>query len=191
MLNKFVCRAINDDGIVVHLVARLREGERSIFLRLLELRTALCQLVKKALVGIIDPATDLLTNLRVQIFPQRKASCPTQLQHVLIHVVERDVFARQAIVAALQSDEVVPNRGCHKYLVSQPTIFLIAAIQAVFVHLTNFGRIAHALALLTPQAGWELLFRDSPLDSTANGSSKLILRLISPGMNAGGLRRFR
>jgi hypothetical protein len=190
MLHKFVFRAIHDDAIVVHLVARRREGERCIVLRLLELRTALGHLVQKARLGSIDPPTDRLTTWRVQLFPQRKA-VEQPLQHGLSHVVVRDGLARQPIVAALPSEEGVPTRGRHKELVSQPTIFLVAALQAVFVHPADFATIAPAVARLSPQGGWELWFRDPHLESTAHGSSNLILRLISPAIIAGVLRRFR
>ncbi|GEM_PF-2471417 len=62
VFHKFVLCPVDCDGVAFHLVARLWEGERSIFLDLLELRTT-CQFVKKALVSIIDPLAYLLTGL--------------------------------------------------------------------------------------------------------------------------------
>ena len=134
VLHKLVLRAVNRERIAVQLVARLRESERRILARPFELRTSFRQPLKEALVGIIHAPTHVLANLRVQVLPQHKRRALSQLQDVLVHVVQRDVFSGQAVVASLEGDEMIPDRRGDKQLVSQATILLVAAIEAVLVH---------------------------------------------------------
>ena len=134
VLHKLVGRAVYCETVAFQLVAGLREGERRILARFLELRTTLRQPLKKALVGIIHAPTHVLANLRVQVQPQHKRRALSQLQDVLVHVVQRDVFSGQAVVASLEGDEMIPDRSGDKQLVSQATILLVAAIEAVLVH---------------------------------------------------------
>jgi len=136
------------------LIARLREGERGVFLRFAKPRTPFCQFVKEALVGIIYTPTHVLTDLRVQVAPQSEPLRLSQFEDVLIHRIERDVFARQAVVTPLEGDEVIPHRRRNKQLMPQPPIFLVGAEKSVFVHLVNGDRIVHTFDALTSGGSW-------------------------------------
>lgn len=79
---------------------------------------------------------------------------------MVIHVGERDVFACQAKIAPLQRDEVIPHDRRDKDHVPQFPIWLIATVQAIFVHLVNRDRLAHALTFRLSESVWELTLRD-------------------------------
>jgi hypothetical protein len=128
MFHELVGYTVDGDTIALHLVARLREGERAVLFRLSELRTAFCQSFEKTLVGIIDATTHVLTDLRVQITPRSEAAQNQALQNVCVHVVTRDVFSGQAVVAPLQGNEVIPDSRGDKQLVPQLAIFFVAAV---------------------------------------------------------------
>jgi dihydrofolate reductase len=49
--------------------------------------------------------------------------------------------------------------------VPQLPVFLVAAVQAIFVHFPNFDRMAHARTPRTSEGGWEFRFRDPHFDS--------------------------
>jgi hypothetical protein len=191
VLDELVLGPANRDGVTLHRVARLREGERGVFLGFPEFRPTFRQALEETLVGIIHAAAHILAALRVQVLPQCKALRSAQLQNVGGHAIVGDVLASQPVVASLQGDEVVPDGRRDKYLVSQLAVFLVAAIQAVFVRFPNFDRIAdHALAL----AGWRVGGRFSAATHILillQPHAKCNARLISPGINAGALRRRR
>jgi hypothetical protein len=155
MFHKFVDRSVNRDGVILNPIARLRESEGRVFLRLPELGSAFGKSSEKALVGIVHTPTDILAGLRVQILPQGKALGVAQFQDMVIHPSQRNVLLREAIVAPLQGDEVVPDRRRDKNLVSQLAIFFIAAIQAVLVGFADFDYACHALTP-TRLEGWRM-----------------------------------
>jgi hypothetical protein len=66
--------------------------------------------------------------------------------------VKRDVLSRQTVAAPLKRDEVIPHGGRDQQLVPQLPIFLVSAVQSVFVHLANGVRIAHAFGAPSPEA---------------------------------------
>jgi hypothetical protein len=94
----------------------------------------------------------------MQIAPQGKALLAAQLEHMVIHVVTREVFSSQAIVAALKRDEVVPDGGGDKDFVPQFAIFFVAAVQAVLVGFANRARLTHALTPCSSE-GWRTFQR--------------------------------
>ena len=122
-----------------------QEGERAIFLRFPELRTAFRQTLKEALVGVIHATAYILADLRMKVSPQGKTSGLAKFQNVGIHPVQADVFARQAIAAPLKGNEVIPHGRGDKEFVPQLAIFLIAAVQSIFVCAPNFAFTCHAL----------------------------------------------
>jgi len=101
MLDKPVLPTVDADGVALQLVARLREGERAVLLRLPELRGMRCQFVEEALIARVDALAYLLTTLRVQVLPAHEAYTPAQFQNMLVHLVQADVLARQSVVALL------------------------------------------------------------------------------------------
>jgi hypothetical protein len=52
----------------------------------------------------------------------------------------------------LQSDEVIPDGRGNKQFMPQLPVFLVGAVQTVFVHLANGDRMTHAFGAPTPEA---------------------------------------
>jgi len=111
MQNKLIFHAIHRDRIAIQFVSRLWEAERGIFDCLSKLWTTLCQSLEETHVCIIHPQHNILTDLRMQTHPKRKSIRPSQFQNMFPHLVQRYIFPTQVVVASLQSDEVIPNRG--------------------------------------------------------------------------------
>jgi hypothetical protein len=132
------------------LIARLREAERGIVDCLLELRPALCKSFEKTHVRIVHPKYNILTDLRMQIHPERKPLSPSQLQNMLPHLVQRYIFPTQIVVSALQSDEVIPDRRSNKYLMSQCAVFFVALVHSIFVLLVDFNHFGHVSSKKIP-----------------------------------------
>src|SRR5258708_9186756 len=99
MLDKLVLCPANRDGVTLHLVARLGEGERSVLLGLPEFGAALRQSLEETLIGIVYAPTYVLATLRVQVLPQSETAGLAQLQHVDVHVVQRNVLSGQSLLA--------------------------------------------------------------------------------------------
>jgi hypothetical protein len=163
VLDELVPHTVNRDRTAFDFVAGLRERERRIAPRLSELRRTFRQFVEEALVSIVNASAHVLTDLRVQIAPQGEPLCFTQLQDVLIHLMQRDIFSGEAVVAFLERDEVIPHRRRNKQLMPQLSIFLVSAVQTVLVHLANSDRIAHALTAPLSECWWALQRRDQHL----------------------------
>ena|SRR5690606_39096596 len=163
VLHKLVLRSINRNGAAFDFVTGLRERERRIAPRLSELRRTFRQFVEEALVSIVNASAHVLTDLRVQITPEREPPRFPQLEDVLVHVMKRDVLSGEAVVTFLERDEVIPHRRRNKQLMPQLPIFLVSAVQTVLVHLANSDRIAHALTAPLSEGWWALQRRDQHL----------------------------
>jgi hypothetical protein len=81
----------------------------------------------------------------MEVLPERKALRFAQLQDVLVHVMQGDIFPAQTVVAALQCDEVVPTRGGDKDFVAQLAVTFVAAVEAIFVGFANLNSLIHPL----------------------------------------------
>jgi hypothetical protein len=149
----------------------LRESERGIFCGLPEFWAPLRHSFEEAHVRIIHTQYNLLTDLRMQVYPQGKPLSPSQLQNMLSHLVQGNVFPAQVVIAPLKSHKMIPDRGSNKYLMSQCAVFLIASVHSIFVLLVNFNYFAQLNILLI----FNILFDDRQWRA-ANGGYEIRVR---------------
>jgi hypothetical protein len=71
---------------------------------------------------------------------------------MLVHQMKRDVLSREAIVATLKGNEMIPDRRSDKQLVPQLPIFPVGAVQSVLVYLAYYSRMTHAFGAPAPEA---------------------------------------
>jgi len=156
-----------DTVISEQFVPRLLEREGAVLLLLTERgrsRFATClDLVEKQAIGAVDPLGNILDSLAAKLVPERKTMLLLQLSNVLLKPRHVQALTVQAVVSAVQSDTMIPDRGCNLDLPDETPIPL-RAVELVFQRLADhrlpvllvfdvltdcvFGDVAHRLAIV-------------------------------------------
>ena len=96
--------------------------------------------LEKALVARIQAFQHILNSLRTQLLPEGIADgSHPQVGDVGLQFTERDVFPREAVIAFVQRQRVIPDRSGDVDLAMQMLIAFVAAVEAKLVGFANFN----------------------------------------------------